>query len=462
METMSKPTVQRVAFTAGRVEAFTCPAGKAQAFMWDTEVPGLGLRVTAAGAKAYVVERKLDRQTVRVTIGSPKDWPLEAIWEGRGAGRKLKQQGARQEARRLLALMDAGKDPRQERAAIIAKDRAERAAAKAERLRQQLTGLDAWATYCEAKAARWGALSRRDHERAAQAGGEERKRAKEKVTQPGPLRALLELPLTQIDADTVATWVKTESRVRPTVTAKHFRLLRAFINWCAEHDEYRLLVQADACTQKRTREHLAKPAAKRDALEREQLAGWFEEVRKQQNPVIAAYLQVLLLTGARREELLNLRWDDVDFRWKRMSIRDKVEGERTIPLTPYVASLLDALPRRCEWVFSSPTAKSGRLQEPRLNHDKALKAAGLPHVTLHGLRRSFGSLAEWVEVPVGIVAQIQGHKPSALAEKHYRVRPIDLLRSWHEKIEAWMLVQAGIEFETTPSKQNGLHVVTTA
>ena len=44
-------------------------------------------------------------------------------------------------------------------------------------------------------------------------------------------------------------------------------------------------------------------------------------------------------------------------------------------------------------------------------------------MTLHGLRRSFKSLTEWLEVPVGVVAQIQGHKPSATAEKHYTVRP---------------------------------------
>lgn len=53
-------------------------------------------------------------------------------------------------------------------------------------------------------------------------------------------------------------------------------------------------------------------------------------------------------------------------------------------------------------------------------------------------------MAEWVEVPTGIVAQIMGHKPSALAEKHYRRRPLDLLRKWHEKIETWILNEAGI------------------
>jgi hypothetical protein len=46
-----------------------------------------------------------------------------------------------------------------------------------------------------------------------------------------------------------------------------------------------------------------------------------------------------------------------------------------------------------------------------------------------------------------VVAQLMGHKPSATAEKHYTVRPLDLLRVHHEKIEAWILEQAGIVFD---------------
>jgi hypothetical protein len=69
-------------------------------------------------------------------------------------------------------------------------------------------------------------------------------------------------------------------------------------------------------------------------------------------------------------------------------------------------------------------------------------------MTLQGLRRSFSSLTEWLEIPAGIVAQIQGHKPSATAEKHYKRRPLDLLRLHHERIEAWMLEQAGINPNT--------------
>jgi len=75
---------------------------------------------------------------------------------------------------------------------------------------------------------------------------------------------------------------------------------------------------------------------------------------------------------------------------------------------------------------------------------------------LHGLRRSFGTLSEWVEVPAGIVAQIMGHKPSAIAEKHYIQRELDLLHLWHVKIEQWILQEAGIGIVP---KQAELHVV---
>ena len=102
-------------------------------------------------------------------------------------------------------------------------------------------------------------------------------------------------------------------------------------------------------------------------------------------------------------------------------------------------------------MFSGETGKP--LHKPNTRHTQACAVAGLPHITLHGLRRSFGSLAEWLELPAGVIAQIQGHKPSATAEKHYRVRPLDLLRVHHEKLEAWILEQAGIAFEAQEQPQ---------
>jgi integrase len=49
---------------------------------------------------------------------------------------------------------------------------------------------------------------------------------------------------------------------------------------------------------------------------------------------VAAYLQTLLLTGARPGEVLGLRWEDVNTKWRGLTIRDKVEGERVISHSP--------------------------------------------------------------------------------------------------------------------------------
>ena len=95
------------------------------------------------------------------------------------------------------------------------------------------------------------------------------------------------------------------------------------------------------------------------------------------------------------------------------------------------------------------------MNEPRIAHNRALAAAGLPHLSIHGLRRSFSTLSEWVEAPVGVVAQVMGHKPSATSEKHYKRRPLDLLRMWHVRIEEWILNEAGVAF--VPA-QGGLRV----
>ena len=162
---------------------------------------------------------------------------------------------------------------------------------------------------------------------------------------------------------------------------------------------------------------------------------------------------------------------------------------RVIPLTPYLGHLLASLPNRNEWVFSSTRTVSlddkntqrrarranakgadvpageviehsatGHITEPRSHLKCACTVAGIEGLTLHGLRRSFKSLTEWLEIPAGVVAQIMGHKPSATAEKHYTVRPLDLLRVHHERIEAWILEQAGIVFDAKAAPA-GLRVV---
>ena len=134
------------------------------------------------------------------------------------------------------------------------------------------------------------------------------------------------------------------------------------------------------------------------------------------NRTASVYLRALLLTGARREELAALTWANVDFQWRKLTIADKVDITRTIPLAPYMAHLLAGLPRVGPHVFAS-TGKAGRIVDARGSHAKALQSASIESLTIHGLRRSFSLLGESAGAPAGAIVQVMGHKPSATAER---------------------------------------------
>ena len=447
----------KVVFTAGRVSGFKCDPDKAQAFLWDVTAPGLGLRATPAGKPAYVFQSRYQDKTIRLTIGSPDAWTIDQ---------------ARDKAKALQRLIDDGKDPRdlkrdalaeteRRAAAVVAELTAAATQIEADKLAAVTVG-EVWAVYCSERAEHWGVLHTNDHERLARAGGVKAKRGTRGrgVTIAGPLHPLMALALRDLTAPVIEAWAKREAQTRPTAARLAWRLLKVFLTWCGEQSAYATLIPAtNPAKTKNTREALGKAGTKSDVLQREQLAAWFTAVQQIGNPTIAAYLQMMLLTGARPGEVLALRWEDVNTQWKGIQIRDKVEGTREIPATPYMLHLLAALPRRTmkdkatgnqvsnPWIFASPTSASGCLTEPNSPHTRACKAAGIEGLTLHGLRRSFASLTEWLETPAGVVAQIQGHKPSATAEKHYKVRPLELLRVHHERIEAWILEQAGIAFD---------------
>ena len=441
---MKDETMKWDNFTAARVDGFKCAPGKTQSIFWDGKTPGLGVRVTAAGAKSYIFEASIQKKTIRITLGDT---------------RTLSIVQAQAEATAYKSQTDKGIDPRKVKADEAAAQQAEQearalelASTQEKQARESVTLADVWPEYVADRKALWSESHIKAHMAIIQAGGEKRKRSP-KLTEPGPLASLAQVRLVDLTTAEIESWAKIEAATRASSGRLAMRLLKACLNWCAAHETYSKIVTTNAAKSSKARESLGKPKVRHDLLQREQLAAWFGAVKKIENPVISAYLQCLLLTGARRQELACLRWDDVDLRWRSIKLGDKIEDFRMIPLTPYVAHLLESLPRsdaaHCkEWVFFSEDAASGHIQEPRIAHNDAIDAAGLPRLTLHGLRRSFATLSEWTETPSGIAAQIQGHAPQGVREQNYIRRPLDLLRMWHVKIEEWILREAGMDFKT--------------
>ena len=187
---------KRENFTAERVAAFKCQQGKQQSIYWDGKSPGLGLRVTSAGAKSYVFETSMHNKTIRVTIGDVRTWTIGK---------------AQAEARRLRTLTDQGIDPRLERV----KQRARVAAEHAEIKRNVVTLGDAWEEYLKARKAKWSDRTYKDHVRLSSMGGADKKIGKGE-TKAGPLAELMPLRLAELSGIRIAEWLIEESKTRPT------------------------------------------------------------------------------------------------------------------------------------------------------------------------------------------------------------------------------------------------------
>ena len=124
----------------------------------------------------------------------------------------------------------------------------------------------------------------------------------------------------------------------------------------------------------------------------------------------AAAIRLLVLTGCRRNEVLELRWDDVDRTTGELRLRDGKTGARMVPLTPAAADVLDAIP----WVQDNPYAIAGRRSGARLkniNDPWALvrAEAGLDDVRLHDLRHSWASRALALGESLSTISKLLGH-----------------------------------------------------
>ena len=125
----------------------------------------------------------------------------------------------------------------------------------------------------------------------------------------------------------------------------------------------------------------------------------------------AAAIRLLVLTGCRRNEILCLRWDDLNFDTGQMRLPDTKTGTRIAPVTPAVARVLNSLSRTPgnPWVF--PGRKKGtRLVNLNDSWDRVRKHAQLDDVRLHDLRPTFASRALALGEGLPMIGDLLGHR----------------------------------------------------
>ena len=123
-----------------------------------------------------------------------------------------------------------------------------------------------------------------------------------------------------------------------------------------------------------------------------------------------AAIRLLMLTGCRRNEILTLRWEDVDPAANELHLRDSKTGARTVSLSPEAAKLLAEVPR----IPDNPFVIPGRIKGTYMRNVNdpwgvIRERAGLDDVRLHDLRHSFASRALALGESLPMIGKLLGH-----------------------------------------------------
>lgn len=358
-------------------------------FIWDTEAKGYGLKVTPKGRKVYVVQYRLPASpTKRHTIGKH--------------GSPWTPANARVEAKRILGLASAGDDP----------------AAEKRRAKSDIK----MAALCERYMVE-GGRTKKDSTRAI----ERRLIGAHIVPLLGrnPVRSITKPDIDRFMRDVAngktATDKRTKFKGRSIVTGGKSAANRT-LGFLGPLFEFAIDegLRTDNPTRGVKKYKEGRPAR---FLSNSEIAKVGDALRAAEaagvNPYALAALRLLMLTGCRKNEILKLRWDEVDFEGGFLRLPDSKTGYKPVPVGAPVLSLLSELPR----VAGNPFVIVGELDGGHyVNLQKVwskVRASGnLEGVRIHDLRHSHASVGARAGQSMLIIGKILGHKTSAATARY--------------------------------------------
>lgn len=148
-------------------------------------------------------------------------------------------------------------------------------------------------------------------------------------------------------------------------------------------------------------------------IQGDEISRFFEALKEEHNKVFKDFFYICLLTGARRRNVQAMHWDDINFNRSEWKINETKNGESLLlPLIPQVFIILKERykNRNSDWVFPSPTSKSGHIEEPKKAWNKLLKRADIKDLRIHDLRRTLGSWQAATGANSYIIGKSLGHK----------------------------------------------------
>jgi integrase len=145
-------------------------------------------------------------------------------------------------------------------------------------------------------------------------------------------------------------------------------------------------------------------------------------------PHAAAALRLLMFTGARLREILDLQWDHVDLQRGLLFLPDSKTGKKTIVLGAPAFAVLENLPRVGKFVIAGTDNDKPRadLQRPWALVSERADLAGL---RLHDLRHSFASIGAGSGFGLPVIGKLLGHSNSKTTERYAHLAADPLRRA---------------------------------
>jgi integrase len=177
-----------------------------------------------------------------------------------------------------------------------------------------------------------------------------------------------------------------------------------------------------------------------------ELPAFFKSLAEELNSTIRDYILVSLLTGARRSNVQEMRWDEINWRgatWTIPAEKAKSDEDIAVVLTPVVVNILEhrKASSLSPWVFPG-AGKTGHLVEPKTAWKRILNRAGLTDLRLHDLRRTLGSWQAATGASLPIIGKSLGHE-SLEATKVYARLNLDPVRESVNRAQQAMLLAGG-------------------
>jgi integrase len=335
--------------------------GARDVFLFDKALPGFGLRIHRSGAKAWIVQTRIEGKTRRIVIARHGEMEFAQ---------------ARRRARDILARIRAGENPaddiRKEKTAPTVRDLAE------EYLRRcdpywKPSGRETIRIYLRARI----------------------------------LPTFAKMPVDRVRPEDVAAWFDAASRDKPGAANRAFEILRSMMFRAEEYGFREPGTNPCLGIRKNPRRAIAR------FLDTGELArlGRALDAREDEWPEAVAAIRLLALTGCRRGEVLNLRWRDIGE--NAITLRDSKSGPRSVPLGEAArGNVIDTPPGPCDPdAFLFPRLGGSRHAHRLVACWRAVcDDANLGKVRLHDLRHTAASHAVMSGENLPLVGKLLGHR----------------------------------------------------